>query len=151
MLKDAWAAATFGMIIFKETQVPLLNMPEDTLLQLDSDVISLNTIIRNRFNHFHKKASEWVSTLATLSNIMKQLHTCQRLWSLLQTLYESEEIRQTLVMESKVWREADSTLQALLNRLWKVRIAIRVAKEQGLIPKLETLQVTLESCKKAIW
>lgn len=150
-VQDVWSSTELSMNVFSATDVPLLYLSPGVLQLLEDNIISLGLILRSEIDHFHKKASEWQQMLTSLSIVMLQLQTVQKYWSLLQPLFEADEIRQELLDDAKQFRETDSTIRFLLTRLWKAKVAIRVTREAGLLLKLKALQSTLELCKKSIW
>jgi dynein heavy chain len=149
-IQTTWNLVELLMTPFGEAQVPLLSLSPSDVQLLETDIIGVGLILRNRYDYFHKKAKEWQISLTLLSDLLRQIEATQRLWCFLQPLFESEEIRKNLVTDAKVFREIDSSIIFQLKRLWRSKVAMRITKEQGLIQKLRDMEVGFDSCKRSI-
>jgi dynein heavy chain len=149
-VQSSWQKIEFSMLLFRDTEVPVLQFGSATE-QLDGDLVALGQVLRSRYGHFHKKATEWQSTLTSLLGSMLLLDRVQRLWCLVQPLFETEEIRLELPSESKAFREADSSTRFLLTRMWKNKAVIKITKESGIGSKLVGIVESLETCKQSLW
>ena len=158
-----WQRKEVPVKFFMDTDVPLLYLGHDELQRLNDDVVSLSTLLQRSTGapvgtnvepivSFHqKRGQELKDTLQQASDVLRLLATCQDLWSMLLPLFDTDEIRQDLPLDSKSFRESDSTLRFLLNRLQKMKYVLKIAKETGVTSKLASLIERLEGCKKGIW
>lgn len=150
-LTSTWSQVSFTMNFYKDTDVPLLKMDDETVEQLESDQMAVQSIVGGRYGHFKKEAGDWQKILGMISDVYQILTEIQRVWSYLEPLFiGSEEVKKELPEDAKRFQEIDSQVRAILHKAWKLRNVKNVCNQTGLLDKLHDLEVQQEQCKKSL-
>jgi dynein heavy chain len=150
-LTSTWSTINFAMSFYKDTDVPLLRLEEETVEQLESDQMAVQSIVGSRYGYFKKEASEWQKNLGLVSDVTTLLQDIQRTWSYLEPLFiGSEEVKKELPEDAKRFQEVDSQVRAFLQKAWKVRNVKTTCSQNGLLTKLQGLEAKQDQCKKSL-
>ena len=58
-LETTWSTVEFNMTPYKDTDVPLLKMGDEDIEMLESDLLSLQSMVTSRYQHFKRQSSAW--------------------------------------------------------------------------------------------
>lgn len=162
-IQYTWQRQELNASSYGGTGVDLLTLGGHEERSLENDILSLSTMLQASRNDsgdtvapatvdFHRKrALELQETLVCLKELLQSLSRVQGLWMSLLSVFDTEEVRQDLALDSKTFREADSSFRFVVGRMQKIKYALKIAKEEGIASKLTALVEKLERCKKAIW
>lgn len=162
-IQHTWQHQELASMSYEETGVDLLALGGDEERSLENDILSLGTMLQASlgassdasaaiaFDFHRKRGLELQETLVHLSSLLQNLARVQGLWTSLLHVFDAEEVRQDLSLDSKTFREADSSFRFLVGRLQKMRYALKIARETGIGAKLSALTEKLEGCKRAVW
>lgn len=71
-MEATWIAVDFTMSFYKTTDIPLLRLKEDIIEQLESDQMSVQSIVGSRYGHFKQQALEWQRALGERGETSEQ-------------------------------------------------------------------------------
>lgn len=150
-LELVWSSVNFSMAFYKETDIPLLKLEDDTVEQLESDQMSVQSIVGSRYSYYKTQALEWQRALGLISDITQLLTELQRTWSYLEPLFiGSEEVKKELPDDAKRFQEIDFQVKNILQKAWKARNIKVTCVQPGLLLKLQDLQTKQDQCKKSL-
>jgi dynein heavy chain len=66
-LEIVWSSIQFSMSWYKDTDVPLLKLQDESVDQLESDQMSVQSIVSSRYAFFKKEAATWQQDLSDIS------------------------------------------------------------------------------------
>jgi dynein heavy chain len=150
-LDVTWTAVNFSMTFYKDTDVPLLRLEDEQVETLESDQMSVQSIVGGRYGHFKAEASEWQRSLGLVSDIVQLIGDIQRTWSYLEPLFiGSEEVKRELPEDAARFSDIDSQVRLILQKAWKTRNVKLACQAPGLMDKLQALEVKQDLCKKSL-
>ncbi len=150
-LENTWSQVSFTMQFYKDTDVPLIKMEDESVEQLESDQMAVQSIVGSRYAFFKPQAIEWQKSLGFVSDVYQLLSEIQRTWSYLEPLFiGSEEVKKELPEDANRFREIDMEVRSILQRAWKLRKVKVVCTQAGLLDKLMDLEKQQEKCKKSL-
>eukprot|EP01033_Poteriospumella_lacustris_P003465 gene3469-2562_t len=150
-LNATWSAVDFSMNFYKDTDVPLLKLDDETIEQLESDQMAVQSIVGGRYAFFKREAGVWQKVLGTISDVYQILSEIQRLWSYLEPLFiGSEEVKKELPDDARRFEQIDAQVRAILQKAWKIRNVKNVCNQAGLLEQLNDLSAQQEQCKKSL-
>jgi dynein heavy chain len=150
-LNATWSAVDFTMNFYKDTDVPLLKLDDDTIEQLESDQMAVQSIVGGRYAFFKREAGVWQKVLGMISDVYQILSEIQRLWSYLEPLFiGSEEVKKELPDDAKRFELIDAQVRSILQKAWKIRNVKNVCNQAGLLEQLNDLSLQQEQCKKSL-
>ena len=162
-IQHTWQHQEVAGRSYEDTGVELLALSGDEERSLESDLLSLTTMLQasggasgdavtSTALDFHRKRGfELLERLRHLMGLLQSIAIVQDLWIQLLPVFDADEVRQDLSSDSKTFREADSSFRFLISRLQKMRYALKIARETGVLSKLTGLIEKMESCKRALW
>lgn len=150
-LENTWTTASFAMTFYKDTDVPLIKMEDETVEQLESDQMAVQSIVGSRYVFFKREASEWQKSLGMVSDVYQLLTEIQRTWTYLEPLFiGSDEVKKELPEDANRFREVDIQVKSILQKAWKMRKVKNVCTQAGLLENLSELEKQQEKCKKSL-
>lgn len=150
-LENTWSAVAFTMAFYKDSDIPLLRLEDDIVEQLESDQMSIQSIVGGRYPFFKKEAHEWQRVLAMISDVYQTLAEIQRVWSYLEPLFiGSEEVKRELPEDAQRFQGIDSQVRQILHKAWKIRNVKAVCTQSGLLASLQDIEKEQEHCKKSL-
>lgn len=150
-LTTTWSSVAFSMAFYKDTDVPLLKLDDETIEQLESDQMAVQSIVGGRYNHFKREAIEWQKVLGMISDVYQVLSEIQRVWSYLEPLFiGSEEVKKELPEDARRFSQIDANVRGILHKAWKIRNVKNVCNQSGLLEQLNGLGQQQEQCKKSL-
>lgn len=150
-LEKTWANVDFQMSLYKDTDTPLLKLAEQDFETLETDQMTVQTMVASRYVYFKAQSVQWQRWLSNIADVLTIITEIQRVWSYLEPLFiGSEEVKSELAKDAQRFAKVDVEVRATLKGLWKVRKVKEGANEDGLYAKLEAIQKEQELCKKSL-
>ena len=150
-LEIVWSSIQFSMSWYKDTDVPLLKLQDESVDQLESDQMAVQSIVSSRYAFFKQEAATWQQALSDISEIVQLLSDIQRTWSYLEPLFVgSEEVKRELPEDARRFQGIDEQVKTILQRAWKMKNVKAVCTQSGLAKKLEDLEKKQDQCKKSL-
>ena len=150
-LDQTWEAVDFVMTFYKDTDVPLLRLEDETVEVLESDQMAVQSIVGSRYGHFKAEASEWQRSLGLVGDVVTLVGDIQRTWSYLEPLFiGSEEVKRELPEDAARFEQIDSQVRTILQKAWKTRNVKVACQAPGLLDKLTALEGKQDLCKKSL-
>ncbi|TMW57037.1 hypothetical protein Poli38472_002962 [Pythium oligandrum] len=153
-LETRWSVISFTMAMYKETDVPLLHLPEDVVEILESDQLLLQSMLSGRYNFFQAQTETWYNRLMLVSDVMGVLSEIQRSWSYLEPLFiRSEEVKRELPDEATRFQHIDERVRQTLRLMWSqlgCGNVLMACQLPDLLLSLGDLRGSLEKCQQAL-
>ena len=151
-LEKTWVAINFVTNPYdKDPSVPLLKMGEEDFEQLEADLLSLQSMVSSRYEHFKPKSIQWQKELVTASEVITILSELQRMWSYLEPLFiGSDEVKRELPDTAKDFAAIDAEVRSLLKEAAATANVKDASNKEGLLKSLEDITVKQELCKKRL-
>lgn len=150
-LEQTWSNVTFSMSKYKDSEITLIKLDDEVIEQLESDQMSVQSIVGTRYNHFKPKAIQWQVTLSLISDVSAALSDIIRSWSYLEPLFiSSEEVKKELPQDTLRFSKVDRNVREILAKAWKLKLVKTACLQEGLLDRLLSLQKEQESCKKSL-
>jgi len=94
--------------------VPLIRLEDESVEQLESDQMAVQSIVGSRYKHFAVPAGEWQKSLTAVSDVSQMLIEIQRTWSYLEPLFiGSEEVKRELPEDARRFTDIDAQVSTL--------------------------------------
>ena len=150
-LDVTWSQIEFFSSWYKDTDVPLLRLEDESVEQLESDQMAIQSIVGSRYKHFVVPATEWQKALAAVSDVSQMLAEIQRTWSYLEPLFiGSEEVKRELPDDARRFQDIDEQVKMILQKAFKAKNVKVVCMQPGLLDKLLSLEKSQDKCKKSL-
>jgi len=151
-LESNWSTIIFLMNAYdKSPDVPLLKMDEKDFEQLESDLLTLQSMVSSRYDFFKAQSSAWQVELQNVGEVVAILAELQRMWSYLEPLFVgSDEVKRELPETAAKFGAIDAEVRALLKEAWATQNVKTACNKPRLIPTLEDLATRQDLCKKAL-
>ena len=117
-LEVNWSGIVFVRTPYdKDESVPLLKMDEKDFEQLESDLLTLQSMVSSRYEFFKERSTKWQAELQNVGEVIAILAELQRMWSYLEPLFVgSDEVKRELPETAAKFAEIDATVRSLLKR-----------------------------------
>ncbi|KAH8055046.1 hypothetical protein JL722_8468 [Aureococcus anophagefferens] len=87
-LEVNWSGIVFVRTPYdKDESVPLLKMDEKDFEQLESDLLTLQSMVSSRYEFFKERSTKWQAELQNVGEVIAILAELQRMWSYLEPLF----------------------------------------------------------------
>ncbi|KAH8062045.1 hypothetical protein JL721_8764 [Aureococcus anophagefferens] len=151
-LEVNWSGIVFVRTPYdKDESVPLLKMDEKDFEQLESDLLTLQSMVSSRYEFFKERSTKWQAELQNVGEVIAILAELQRMWSYLEPLFVgSDEVKRELPETAAKFAEIDATVRSLLKEAWETKNVKAACNKEGLIPTLEDITVKQDMCKKSL-
>ena len=148
-LTASWSQIEWVMEPYKDTDIPLLKIDEETFELLENNQIEVQTMSTSPFQgDFEPRVAELQYELASINETVIILGDIQRSWSYLEPLFiHSEEVKSQLPELTADFEEIDVEVKKVLRKAWQTRNVLKACSEKGLFKRLEGIVEMLESCK----
>lgn len=148
-LTVGWSSIEWAMDPYKDTDIPLLRIDEETFELLENNQIEVQTMSNSPFQgDFEPQVTGLQYSLAAINETVLILGEIQRSWSYLEPLFiHSEEVKSQLPELTADFEEIDVEVKKVLRKAWTTRNVLKACNETGLFKRLESIVEMLESCK----
>lgn len=135
----------------KDPEVPLLKMDEKDFEQLESDLLTLQSMVSSRYDFFKAQSTKWQQELQNVGEVITILAELQRMWSYLEPLFiGSDEVKRELPETAAKFAEIDLVVRKMLKEAAAKQSVKLACNKEGLIPLLEDLTTKQEMAKKSL-
>lgn len=148
-LGTTWSTIEWQMEPYKDTDIPLLKIDEETFECLENNQIEVQTMSTSPFQgDFEPQVTKLQYELAAVNETVIILGEIQRSWSYLEPLFiHSEEVKSQLPELTADFEEIDVEVKKVLRKAWQTMNVLKACNEEGLFKRLESIVEMLESCK----
>mmetsp|Transcript_7029 Transcript_7029/g.18100 ORF Transcript_7029/g.18100 Transcript_7029/m.18100 type:complete len:3653 (+) Transcript_7029:117-11075(+) len=152
VLEQTWAQAVWKATPYdKDASVPLLGMDEKDFEQLESDLLTLQSMVSGRYEFFKVQSTAWQLALQNVGEVVAILSELQRMWSYLEPLFiGSDEVKRELPDTAAKFKEIDTTVRNMLREARDTGNVKQACNKDGLIPLLEDITAKQDLCKKSL-
>ena len=152
VLEQTWAQAVWKATPYdKDASVPLLGMDEKDFEQLESDLLTLQSMVAGRYEFFKVQSTAWQLALQNVGEVVAILSELQRMWSYLEPLFiGSDEVKRELPDTAAKFKEIDTTVRNMLREARDTGNVKQACNKDGLIPLLEDITAKQDLCKKSL-
>ena len=152
VLEATWKLAVWKTTPYdKDPSVPLLGMDEKDFEQLESDLLTLQSMVAGRYDFFKVESTAWQLALQNVGEVMSILSELQRMWSYLEPLFiGSDEVKRELPETAAKFKELDTTVRSLLKEAAATGNVKEASNKEGLIASLEDITAKQDLCKKSL-
>lgn len=152
VLEANWAGIVWVTTKYdKDPDVPLLKMDEKDFEQLESDLLTLQSMVSSRYDFFKAQSTKWQQELQNVGEVIAILAELQRMWSYLEPLFVgSDEVKRELPETAAKFAEIDKIVRAMLKEAAQTRNVKAACNKDQLIPLLEDITTKQELAKKSL-
>ncbi|XP_076804480.1 dynein axonemal heavy chain 3-like isoform X3 [Clavelina lepadiformis] len=150
-MKDDWELVHFGMVPYRDSDVQILSAVDDIQMLLDDHVVKTHTMKGSPFiTPFLDEIDEWENTLQRSRDIIDSWLVVQAAWLYLEPIFGSEDIRNQIPTEGKMFTQVDGHFKEVMLQAAKNTKAMSVLAQPGMLEILQDSQGLLESIQKGL-
>lgn len=151
-LDTTWSTMQFEQETHRRTGCQLLKASEELIETLEENQVQLQNLITSKYiAHFLEEVSSWQCKLGLADQVITLWFEVQRSWMHLESIFmSSEDIRRQLPKDSQRFDNIDKDFKELMNEMAQVPNVIQATNRDGLLDRLNELQMNLTLCEKAL-
>lgn len=118
-IENTWEKAEFIVLPYKDKKdVFVLGSVEEIMVDLDDNLVSINTILGSRYcAPIRERVELWRNRLVLLSETLEEWLQCQRTWRYLENIFAAPDIQRQLASEDTMFRAVDNSWQDVMRRI----------------------------------
>ncbi|KAJ9472161.1 Dynein-1-beta heavy chain [Diplonema papillatum] len=158
-IKEAWDQLEFTTKQHRDAKdVFILGDLTEIMEKLEEHQLTIQTQQASRYasgddvsaRNIRKLVEDWDRNLATVSDVLDEWVALQQSWMYLEFIFSSDDIKQQLQEESKMFSQVDKDYKELVNRARTKKNAIVVCNEPGTLNMLKEDNRILDEVQKKL-
>ncbi|XP_064605237.1 dynein axonemal heavy chain 3-like isoform X2 [Liolophura sinensis] len=150
-MKNDWEVVEFNFIAYKDTGVHILSAIDDVQLQLDDHAVKTSTMKGSSFiGPFEQEINEWDHKLHRMKATLDSWLKVQSAWLYLEPIFSSQDIRNQIPMEGKLFEEVDDHWRTIMNTAVLDPKALVVISQDQMLEKLQQSESMLEVIQRGL-
>ncbi|XP_065937642.1 dynein axonemal heavy chain 3 isoform X7 [Magallana gigas] len=150
-MKSDWENMHFSFVAYKDTGVSILSSPEDIQVLLDDHIVKTTTMKGSPFiEPFEAAVNEWDVLLHRIKNILESWLKVQAAWLYLEPIFGSQDIRNQIPVEGKMFEEVDEHWRTIMQNAVKDTKALTVVSQDQMLEKLQHSESMLDDIQRGL-
>eukprot|EP00062_Callorhinchus_milii_P022724 gi/632980863/ref/XP_007907272.1/ PREDICTED: dynein heavy chain 3, axonemal-like [Callorhinchus milii] len=146
-----WQRVNFTFVLYKDTGISVLTALDDIQVLLEDHIVKTNTMKGSPFiEPFEKEISAWEAKLWLTHNILESWLRVQMAWLYLEPIFGSEDIRNQIPVEGKMFEVVDRNWRLIMKESVKEPNAMRVISQPHMLDKLREAEALLDDIQKGL-
>ncbi|XP_015187538.1 PREDICTED: dynein beta chain, ciliary-like [Polistes dominula] len=152
-LNNTWATLEFDKDLHERTKLYVLRIEEETIDILEENQVQLQNMLGSKYvAYFLDEVLDWQLKLNNADAVITAWFDVQRAWMNLESIFiGSEDIRNQLPEESKLFEKIDKDFKDLLKEMLSTLNIVRATNKPKLLERLEQLEKDLNICENALF
>ncbi|KAM3610556.1 uncharacterized protein V6R79_005609 [Siganus canaliculatus] len=151
---ESWESMKFSLVPYAkgtQTHVPVLGAVDEILLNVDNDVMNLQSMAGSRFvGPFLGAIQQWEKDLSLISETIEAWLLVQRKWMYLESIFMDGDIRSQLPEESSKMEDIDKKFKEIMTSTEERPNIMRCCLVPNRLTDLQALSQGLENCQKSL-
>ena len=150
-MRQDWNTLSFVFVPYKDTGVSILSAVDDIQVMLDDHSVKTMTMKSSPFiGPFANEVNSWDEKLVRMKAIMDSWLRVQAAWLYLVPIFGSEDIRNQMPTEGKMFEEVDFYWRDIMNQSVVDPQALVVLSQANMLEKLKKSESMLDAIEKGL-
>nr|XP_026694595.1 dynein heavy chain 3, axonemal isoform X2 [Ciona intestinalis] len=150
-MKKDWDTVDFVLVPYRDSNLKILSSVDDIQMLLDDHIVKTHTMKGSPFiEPFVDEIASWENALQKARDIIESWLVVQSAWLYLEPIFGSEDIRNQIPVQGKLFTQVDTDYKEIMTRAAKNTKAMVVLSEQGMLKKLQSSESLLENIQNGL-
>ncbi|XP_052058680.1 dynein axonemal heavy chain 3-like isoform X1 [Mytilus californianus] len=150
-MKDDWESMLFAFVPYKDTGINIMSAPDEIQVLLDDHIVKTTTMKGSPFiAPFETEINEWDLKLHRIKDILDSWLKVQAAWLYLEPIFGSQDIRNQIPVEGKMFEEVDEHWRTIMENAVKDCRALVVTSQDEMLEKLQRSESMLDDIQKGL-
>ncbi|XP_067685210.1 dynein axonemal heavy chain 3-like [Haliotis asinina] len=150
-MKTEWESVHFNFVAYKDSGISILSAFDEIQVLLDDHIVKTTTMKGSPFiGPFELEVNEWDHKLHRMRDILDSWLKVQSAWLYLEPIFGSQDIRNQIPVEGKMFEEVDDHWQTIMANAVKNTRALVVVSQDQMLEKLQHSESMLDDIQKGL-